>query len=101
MCSVGGNVGLMGEIAHTVYSGLGEDSVIGVIPEALQPREVRQNTQKMEFVVCTGLNISQYFDWVSHTWCFCHAAALAIHAIYKERLTLSMSVCRTRYQVKP
>lgn len=30
----------MGEIAHTVYNGLGEESVIGVIPEALQPREV-------------------------------------------------------------
>ena len=30
----------MGEIAHTVYNGLGEESVVGVIPEALQPREV-------------------------------------------------------------
>ena len=30
----------MGEIARTVYSGLGEESVTGVIPEALQPREV-------------------------------------------------------------
>ncbi len=37
----GGNVGLMGQIAQTVYAGLGEESVIGVIPEALQPREVR------------------------------------------------------------
>lgn len=33
-------MGLMGEIAATVYNGLGEESVIGVIPEALQPREV-------------------------------------------------------------
>ena len=38
--SVGGNVGLMGVIASTVYAGLGEENVIGVIPEALQPREV-------------------------------------------------------------
>ena len=38
--SAGGNVGLMGEIASTVYAGLGEENVIGVIPEALQPREV-------------------------------------------------------------
>lgn len=30
----------MGEIASTVYAGLGEENVIGVIPEALQPREV-------------------------------------------------------------
>ncbi|EIE19309.1 hypothetical protein COCSUDRAFT_25815 [Coccomyxa subellipsoidea C-169] len=40
----GGNVGLMGEIAHTVYNGLGEESVIGVIPEALQPREISGET---------------------------------------------------------
>ena len=33
-------MGLMGEIASTVYAGLGEENVIGVIPEALQPREV-------------------------------------------------------------
>ena len=30
----------MGDIASTVYAGLGEENVIGVIPEALQPREV-------------------------------------------------------------
>ena len=30
----------MGRLAHAVYDGLGEGSVIGVIPEALQPREV-------------------------------------------------------------
>ena len=30
----------MGEIASTVYAGLGEENVVGVIPEALQPREV-------------------------------------------------------------
>ena len=40
VCFTGGNVGLMGEIASTVYAGLGEENVIGVIPEALQPREV-------------------------------------------------------------
>ncbi|KAK9806701.1 hypothetical protein WJX73_010267 [Symbiochloris irregularis] len=36
----GGNVGCMGAIATTVSAGLGEDSVIGVIPGALQPREI-------------------------------------------------------------
>lgn len=36
----GGNVGLMGAVAHTVADGLGEDRVIGVIPTALAPREV-------------------------------------------------------------
>lgn len=40
LTGAGGNVGLMGEIASTVYAGLGEENVIGVIPEALQPREV-------------------------------------------------------------
>ena len=38
---IGGNVGLMGEIARTVAEGLGQSSVIGVIPSALQPREVQ------------------------------------------------------------
>lgn len=37
----GGNVGLMGAIAETVGKGLGEQHVIGVIPRALAPREVR------------------------------------------------------------
>ncbi|KAG2492008.1 hypothetical protein HYH03_009738 [Edaphochlamys debaryana] len=36
----GGTVGLMGEIARTVQAGLGDDGVLGVIPEALTPREV-------------------------------------------------------------
>lgn len=36
----GGTVGLMGAIAKTVVQGLGDDGVIGVIPEALAPREV-------------------------------------------------------------
>ncbi|GLC34364.1 hypothetical protein PLESTB_000737300 [Pleodorina starrii] len=36
----GGTVGLMGEIARTVQSGLGDDGVMGVLPEALAPREV-------------------------------------------------------------
>ncbi|KAK9839266.1 hypothetical protein WJX81_004770 [Elliptochloris bilobata] len=36
----GGNNGLMGAIAHTVLEGLGEQAVIGVIPEALQPHEI-------------------------------------------------------------
>ncbi|KXZ54676.1 hypothetical protein GPECTOR_4g742 [Gonium pectorale] len=36
----GGTVGLMGEIARTVEAGLGEEGVMGVIPEALTPREV-------------------------------------------------------------
>ena len=34
----------MGRLAHAVYDGLGEGSVIGVIPEALQPREVLEIT---------------------------------------------------------
>lgn len=38
----GGNVGLMGVIAHTVAAGLGEENVLGVIPESLAPREVRE-----------------------------------------------------------
>ena len=33
-------MGLMGAVAHTVADGLGEGAVIGVIPEALAPREV-------------------------------------------------------------
>ena len=37
----GGTVGLMGAIAKTVVQGLGDEGVIGVIPEALAPREVR------------------------------------------------------------
>eukprot|EP00775_Hariotina_reticulata_P007396 gene7398-7605_t len=36
----GGTVGLMGEIARTVQDGLGPHQVLGVIPEALTPREV-------------------------------------------------------------
>lgn len=36
----GGNVGLMGVIAETVYNGLGEDAVVGVIPDFLEGREV-------------------------------------------------------------
>ncbi|KAG2434666.1 hypothetical protein HXX76_007559 [Chlamydomonas incerta] len=36
----GGTVGLMGEIARTVQAGLGDEGVLGVIPEALTPREV-------------------------------------------------------------
>ncbi|KAI7839678.1 hypothetical protein COHA_006487 [Chlorella ohadii] len=40
----GGNVGLMGAIAETVGKGLGEQSVIGVIPAALEPREISGTT---------------------------------------------------------
>jgi len=36
----GGTVGLMGEIARTVCDGSGPNSVIGVIPGALAPREL-------------------------------------------------------------
>eukprot|EP01024_Parvocaulis_polyphysoides_P027283 TRINITY_DN24780_c0_g2_i4.p1 TRINITY_DN24780_c0_g2~~TRINITY_DN24780_c0_g2_i4.p1 ORF type:complete len:221 (+),score=45.57 TRINITY_DN24780_c0_g2_i4:83-745(+) len=36
----GGNVGLMGTIASIVQENLGDDGVIGVIPQALQPKEV-------------------------------------------------------------
>lgn len=41
--SLGGDVGLMGQIARTVAKGLGEDSVMGVIPQALVPREAIPN----------------------------------------------------------
>lgn len=34
-------MGLMGAVAETVAAGLGNEFVIGVIPEALAPREVR------------------------------------------------------------
>ena len=34
-------MGLMGEVGRTVLAGLGKDAVMGVIPAALQPREVR------------------------------------------------------------
>jgi predicted Rossmann-fold nucleotide-binding protein len=37
----GGNKGMMGAVARTVFDGLGEGSVIGVIPEALKEIEVR------------------------------------------------------------
>lgn len=40
----GGNVGLMGAVAHAVHDGLGEGSVLGVIPEHLLPREVSGET---------------------------------------------------------
>lgn len=36
----GGTVGLMGVIAHGVADGLGPQRVLGVIPQALTPREV-------------------------------------------------------------
>ncbi|EFJ47282.1 hypothetical protein VOLCADRAFT_61608 [Volvox carteri f. nagariensis] len=36
----GGTVGLMGEVARTVQGGLGDEGVLGVLPEALAPREV-------------------------------------------------------------
>lgn len=36
----GGNVGLMGAIAQTVYDGLGPQHVVGIIPKSLAPREV-------------------------------------------------------------
>lgn len=38
--AAGGNKGMMGAIAQTVYRGLGEGSVIGVIPETLKAIEV-------------------------------------------------------------
>ena len=44
-------MGLMGQIAHTVYAGLGEESVIGVIPEALQPREVPAAVDEHESLI--------------------------------------------------
>lgn len=36
----GGTVGLMGEVARTVQDGLGPQQVLGVIPQALTPREI-------------------------------------------------------------
>ncbi|EFN51355.1 hypothetical protein CHLNCDRAFT_28106 [Chlorella variabilis] len=40
----GGNVGLMGAVAEAVGSRLGPDQVIGVIPAALEPREISGTT---------------------------------------------------------
>lgn len=42
----GGNVGLMGVIAETVYRGMGcnDDAVIGVIPDYLEEKEVCMST---------------------------------------------------------
>ncbi len=50
----GGTVGLMGEIAKTVQSRLGNDKIIGVIPEALQKREVRGAARPMRLIGATG-----------------------------------------------
>ncbi|GAX81833.1 hypothetical protein CEUSTIGMA_g9261.t1 [Chlamydomonas eustigma] len=36
----GGTVGLMGVIGRTVFKGLGDEGVIGIIPESLTPKEV-------------------------------------------------------------
>ena len=71
LCTVlaGGNVGLMGEIASTVYAGLGEENVIGVIPEALQPREVASCCQPVfpSLYLCgMGCSCSQI---VLRHWC--------------------------------
>ena len=52
----------MGEIASTVYAGLGEENVIGVIPEALQPREVASCCQPVFPSLCLcsmGCSFSQ------------------------------------------
>jgi predicted Rossmann-fold nucleotide-binding protein len=38
----GGTVGLMGAVAKAVVKGLGPEGVVGVIPESLKPKEVRQ-----------------------------------------------------------
>eukprot|EP00884_Botryococcus_braunii_P014607 jgi/Botrbrau1/23147/Bobra.0600s0001.1 len=40
----GGNKGMMGAVAQTVFEGLGDGSVIGVIPEALKSIEVSGST---------------------------------------------------------
>lgn len=38
--ATGGSVGLMGVVARTVQEKLGDGSVLGVMPEALIPREI-------------------------------------------------------------
>ncbi len=63
-CLPGGNVGLMGEIAHTVYNGLGEESVIGVIPEALQPREVGAKRTTLSFHKASAIQQMYYLSAV-------------------------------------
>ncbi|PSC73469.1 cytokinin riboside 5 -monophosphate phosphoribohydrolase LOG3-like [Micractinium conductrix] len=40
----GGNVGLMGAVAEAVGAGLGPEAVLGVIPAALEPREISGTT---------------------------------------------------------
>lgn len=40
-----GNGGLMGAISHAVVDGLGEQNVLGIIPEALEPQEISGQTQ--------------------------------------------------------
>eukprot|EP00798_Chlamydomonas_sp_ICE-L_P017238 gene17238-23562_t len=40
----GGSVGLMGEVAREVQNGSGDGSVVGVIPEALKPKELSGET---------------------------------------------------------
>ena len=65
VCCAGGNVGLMGEIASTVYAGLGEENVIGVIPEALQPREVSfccRLTSRLSVIVCVQHGMQRLSD---------------------------------------
>jgi predicted Rossmann-fold nucleotide-binding protein len=50
----GGTVGLMGEVARTVQDSLGPQHVLGVIPQALTPREI-SNELIGDTKVCIGV----------------------------------------------
>lgn len=90
----GGNVGLMGEIANTVYHGLGEESVIGVIPEALQPREVHlhwnRNLLSLQ-LVSEVLHLYTFccpifgYHYLSSFWCRMHGLLDEMHRCGKRR----------------
>lgn len=64
--AAGGNVGLMGAVAETVAAGLGEENVIGVIPSALAPREVRAHCCAPEAIAGTGSAVPR---WAAPTHC--------------------------------
>ena len=72
----------MGQIAHTVYAGLGEESVIGVIPEALQPREISGETVGEIRVVpdmhTRKVNGSQ--SWTVCNACYTSLSLMSMHS---------------------
>ena len=59
----------MGEIASTVYAGLGEENVIGVIPEALQPREVASCCQPVFYFLYVCSMGCRFSQMALRHWC--------------------------------